>query len=82
MKKHELDAMLEAQRNYEKARFIALYGTGEERPKTYQFVDRKQISEIARATGMDIKLTGEGTIATYQLEYDGCLFQAPAGRAD
>lgn len=82
MNKKEIDAMLEAQLGYEKARMAAYFGTEDMRPSLYQFVQRGTLRAIERALGCEARLIGEGSCATYQLEYGGCLFQASAGRAD
>lgn len=82
MNKQEIDAMLEAQREYEKARVTAYYGTPDMDPRSYQFVSLPTLRAVERAVGTEAKLAGEGPYATYQIEYGGCLFQAPAGRAD
>lgn len=82
MNKKEIDAMLDAQLGYEAARVAAYFGTEDMRPSLYQFVQRGTLRAIERALGCEAKLIGEGSCATYQLEYRGCLFQAIAGRAD
>lgn len=74
--------MLDAQRAYEKARVAAYFGTADMQPRAYQFVALPTLRAVERALGIEARLSGEGSYATYQLEYGGCLFQAPAGRAD
>lgn len=82
MNKQEIDAMLDAQRAYEKARVSAYFGTADMNPRAYQFVKLTTLRAIERVLGIESKLVGDGSYATYQLEYRGCLFQAAAGRAD
>ena len=82
MNKQEIDAMLEAQRAYEKARVAAYFGTDDMKASMYQFVKLPTLRAIERALCVEAKRVGEGTYSTFQLEYGGCLFQAPAGRAD
>lgn len=82
MNKQEIDAMLDAQQAYEKARIAAYYGTDDFQPRAYQFVKLPTLHAIERALGVEAVMAGEGAYSTYQIEYRGCLFQAPTGRAD
>lgn len=82
MNKQDIDTMINAQREYEKARVNAYFGTEDMCPRLYQFVQRGTMRTIERVLNVKAKLVGEGTAATYQLEYEGCVFQSPAGRAD
>lgn len=82
MNKQEIDAMLDAQRAYEKARVGAYFGTADMEPRMYQFVKLGTLRSIERALGAEARLVDEGTRPAFQLEYGGCVFQSSAGRAD
>lgn len=82
MRKEDVDAMLAAQRAYEEARRAAYRDAGDFSTTLYQFVALPALRALERAVGAKARLEGEGTYATYRLEYGGCVFQAPAGRAD
>ena len=69
MNKADIDAWIAARKALDAARARAL-GT------------MAQLADIERCVGASSRVTGEGSAAIRSLYYGGCLFQAPAGRAD
>lgn len=82
MNKADIDAWISARKELDAARARALGWNPIEPPTTYEFVSMSQLDDIERCVGATSRVTGEGATAIRSLNYNGCLFQAPAGRAD
>ena len=82
MKVSDIDAMIDAQFDYERKRILVYHGEEAEPDCVYQFVTRDALRDISGVTGIRARLLGTGGYATAQIEYKGCVFQAPSGRAD
>ena len=82
MNKTDIDAWIAARKALDAARARALSGGAACQPQTYEFVTAGQLADIERCVGASSRVTGDGTTAIRSLHYGGCLFQAPAGRAD
>ena len=82
MNRADIDAWIDARKALDAARARALGGELVEPPQTYEFVTMSQLADIERCVGATSRVTGEGAAAIRSLHYGGCLFQAPAGRAD
>lgn len=82
MNRADIDAWIDARKALDAAKARALTGELVEPPTTYEFVSMSQLADIERCVGATSRVTGEGATAIRSLHYGGCLFQAPAGRAD
>lgn len=75
-----IDAMIDAQFEYEKLRAEAYYDDPQPVHTVNQFVSLETLRKIAKTVGLDIK-QGSHTETVY-VDYNGCRFSAPSGRAD
>ncbi|WP_303202512.1 hypothetical protein [Raoultibacter timonensis] len=79
MKLADLDAMIDAQFEYERKR-LAVFGEEPSDPAAvYQSVDRSRLREISNATKIMARRHGEGKYAMAEVEYRGCVFYAMVG---
>lgn len=74
-----IDAMIDAQFEYEKLRAEAYYDDPQPVRTVNQFVTNDLLRKIAKAVGREIK-QGSHT-ETVCVDYNGCRFSAPSGRA-
>ncbi len=79
--KQQLDSWLAAKKEYDAARGVAVFGRADA-PHMYEWVEPGVMGAIERCVGATSKLHGDGALATRVLDYGGCTFQCPAGRAD
>lgn len=82
MNRADIDAWISARKALDAARARALGWNPIDPPTTYEFVSMAQLADIERCVGASSRVTGDGSAAIRSLYYGGCLFQAPAGRAD
>lgn len=82
MNRADIDAWIDARKTLDAAKARALGWEPIDPPQTYEFVSMSQLADIERCVGATSRVTGEGATAIRSLNYNGCLFQAPAGRAD
>ena len=82
MNRADIDAWIDARKALDAAKARALGWRPIDPPTTYEFVSIAQLADIERCVGATSRVTGEGATAIRSLNYNGCLFQAPAGRAD
>lgn len=82
MNRADIDAWIDARKALDVAKARALGWEPIDPPQTYEFVSMSQLADIERCVGATSRVTGEGATAIRSLNYNGCLFQAPAGRAD
>lgn len=79
MKLSDIDAMIEAQFEYERKR-SAVYNNGAYDPSViYQFVNREQLRDISNVTKVRALRIGKEPYGMAQVEYRGCFFLAPSG---
>lgn len=78
----DIDAMIDAQFEYERKRLKAYNGDVAEPGHVYQFVTSEVLREVEQATKIRALRIGKDSFATAQIVYKGCVFHAPAGRAD
>ena len=82
MNRADIDAWIDARKALDAAKARALGWEPMDPPQTYEFVSMAKLADIERCVGATSRVTGEGATAIRSLHYNGCLFQAPAGRAD
>ena len=75
-----IDAMIGAQFEYERLRAAAYYDDPQPIRMVNQFVSLETLRKIAKTVSREIK-QGAHT-ETVCLDYNGCRFSAPSGRAD
>lgn len=75
-----IDAMIGAQFEFERLRAAAYYDDPQPVRMVHQFVSSDLLHKIAKITGREIKPGSD--CSTIRVDYNGCRFSAPSGRAD
>lgn len=77
----QLDAMIDAQFEYERRR-IAAFGFGDSEPKNvYCSLNSEQLREVQNVTKIRARRHGEDKYAMAEVEYRGCVFYSMSGGA-